>query len=249
MSRAEAPEGGRGVGRVSTPQEPSFENLLSFAMDERTAVSIDKKVLTPPKDKHGTLVKWEQRWDITGKYIGTGMTLDEVGRDYNTTRENARQRVKTGVRQWHDIQTPEVKSDHPLSSFKYNKPLSLASRRRHSIANGGASIKVEQALAEGKSIEQIREGLTADQFYGVRATLHAWGIVEIPYIVPILQRFERLRNPDLSDEEKQEVLDSIEHNGEIRALISGEEPFVISVTDIGEQAGLFFRSDKVPAIF
>ena len=108
--------------------------------------------------------------------------------------------------------------------------------------------QIEKALLEGKTIPQIEKELKPSQISHAREALRGWGI-EIPYkFSPILPRFEKLRDPKLTDPEKQKLLDSVGHDGVLRALSSGEGQFIMPVSRIGWQAGLFFRVDKVNII-
>ncbi len=250
MAKSEALEGNRGTDSVSSLQESSFENTLAFVTDERvSSLPIETRVQTPPRSKWTTQAHWERDWDITGEYLGTDKTLEEVGRKHSLVAERIRQVVKKGVRQLYQIQSTGVKSEFPFYQFGYRKPLPLSLRRRRSEARGGLSVRIEKEILEGKTIPQIKEGLDPGQISQVRRGLRGWGI-EIPYeITPILPRYEKLRDPKLSDEEKQKLLDSVEHNSVLRVLSSGEEPLTMPVSKIGQEAGLFFRGEKVNFIY
>lgn len=249
MIRVEALESSSRVNDPTSPQEKSFENTLAFVTDERvSSLPIDTKVQTPPRSKWTTQSQWERDWAIAGEYLGTDKTLEKIGRESEIGREHVSQIVKKCVNQLYQIQNAEVKSEFSLDQFSYNKPLPVSSRRRRSEAQGGLSVRIEQALSEGKTIPQIKEELKPKQIGNARKALSGWGI-KIPYEYNhILPRFEKLRDPKLPDEEKQKLLDSIEHDGVLRALSSGEGSFIIPVSRIGWQAGLFFRVDKVNII-
>jgi len=236
----------------ASSQKPSFENTLAFVTDERvSSVPIDTKVQTPPRSKWTTQAQWERDWEITGEYLGTDKILEEIGREREISRERVHQIVKRRIGQLHQIQNAEVKSEFSLDQFSYHKPLPVSLRRRRSEARGGLSARIEKALLEGKTIPQIEEELKPRQISNARKALRGWGI-EIPYEYNhILPRIEKLRDPGLTDEEKQKLLDSVghKHNSVLKVLSSGEEPLTIPVSRIGWQAGLFFRVDKVNFIY
>lgn len=239
------------MSKIET-REKSFKNTLAFVTDERvSSVPIDTKVQIPSRHRNMNQTQWERRWEVVGEYLGTDKILEEVSRDSDITEERVRQIVKQGVKQLHRIQSAEVKSEFPLDQFSYRKPLPVSSRRRYSEAHGGSAVRIEQALLEGKTVPQIKKDFKPMQIFNARRTLGKWGI-EIPYeLSPILPRFEKLRDPKLYDEEKQKLLDSVEHanNSVLKVLSSGEEPFTIPVFRIGWEAGLFFRTDKVNIIY
>jgi len=250
MTSIEALENSGRVNNPTSSQEKSFKNTLAFVTDERvSSAPIGTRVQIPPIGKWMNQAQWERIWDITGEYLGTDKTLEEVGRDFDIKRERVRQIVKKGVKQLRQIQSAEVKREFPFYQFDYRKPLSLPSRRRRSEAHGGLSVRVEKALLEGKTIPQIKEVFSSTQIYEARKALSRWGIKvpsEINYILP---RFEKLKDPQLSDEEKQKLLDNVKDRRILRVLSSGEEPLIIPVSRIGWQAGLFFHADKVNFIY
>lgn len=246
MSGIESASNSRVDHDSASSQKRSFENTLAFVSDERvSSFPIDTKTQIPPRSKSMTQTQWERNWRIVGAYLGTDKLLEEIGRDPGITKERVRQIVKSGVKKLHQIQSTEIRDEFLLGKFGYWKPLPIVLRRRRSESKGGVAVKIEQALAKGKTLPKIKEEFTSEQVLTARTTLRQWGI-EIPYEhQPILPKYLKLRDPELADWEKQKLLDSIEHHGALRILSSGEEPLIVSVSKVGRKAGLFFSNKKL----
>src|SRR3989344_6810013 len=163
------------MSRIETA-ERSFENTLAFVTDERvTSVPVDTRTQIPSRNRKMTQAQWERNWSILGEYLGTDKTLEEIGRDRDLTRERVRQIVGKGVKQLHEVQSPEVQDEYPLDSLSYSKPLPLPSRKRTSKAHGGLSVEIEQALLGGQKISQIKEEFSSKQIGNARRILGGWG--------------------------------------------------------------------------
>lgn len=230
--------------------KPSFQNTLEFVCDERvSSVPIDTKVQVPPISQWRSQEQWERMFYITGQYLGTDKTLDEIGIYMGISKERISQIVEEGVRQLYQIQDPVVRGEFSLEKFDYGKPLTIASRRRWSAARGGRAIRAEELFRKGRTPGQIREDLNIRDIGNVRKILGNWG-TEIPYeCPPILPRFKRLRDTDLADKEKQELLDTVINPGMVKVLSSGEKPLLAIVSIVARKAGLFFRVDKTRDIY
>lgn len=237
---------------VSVDFETSFENLVNFVCDpEVSSVPIDTCSFTPPKLKGQKPKHWGRMFEIVGAYLGTEQSLEEVGREFGLTRQRICQIARKGVRVMYAAQNQDIRDKYPWESFDFNKPLGVSNFRKISEAGGGTSCRVEELYLLGYTLDEIARVMGKDvcQISQVRGILRGWG-VNLPYkFAPVLPRFEQLRNPKLTDEDKQRLLDSIKVNGALAVLSSGENPLVVAVSNVGDQAGLYIKYSKASIIY
>lgn len=225
----------------------SFDNLMAYWRNEKvSSAPIDAK------DYYVSPIRNPRDWEILGKYLGTEKVAEEIGRDYGgLARERVRQIVKAGTGKHHQAQISQIQAEHPIETFDYAKSRTIESRRRLSESHGGITIKIEQAILEGQTLQELKEEFTLGQIVNTRRRLRNWqSEAEIPYEKkPILPRFEKLKNPELSDEETQKLLDGIKHHGILRALLNVDEPLITGVSEVARAAGLHFNNSNVSLIY
>jgi len=155
-----------------TARGKSFQNILDFLAEATPTLSY-LRTPWPPRHKNQTETYWQRNFTIAGRYFGTDTTLEQIGKDYHTTRERIRQIVKAVVKTLHQNSRQETQMLHPINSFDFDKSRTLEGRKRKSQKSGGKSFMVAELISQGKSGPEISIDLSinAIELFNIRRTL------------------------------------------------------------------------------
>lgn len=150
-----------------------FERTLEFVL-RAGSVPIDNKPANggfwPLKPACQSPEQYERAYEITGRYLGTDDTLEEIGGELRLTRERVRQIVEQIIRRLYKTADKSIQADYPLETLDLKKPRTLVSRGKHSRLNRDrASLTAKDLSYEEKrgimskvSRHRLRTGLKGD---------------------------------------------------------------------------------------
>lgn len=230
----------------------SFENTLAFA-GEASAVPFDLKTYFPPKPPNQSNEYWQRDWEMTGLYLGTDKSLEEIGKDHALTRARVHQIIWKNLLKLHEASSEDIKKRYPIETLGFGKPLTIESRKRMSLGKGGKSVEVQAMIHQGKSAKDIKAelGLTGEQLSGARSVLRRWD-TNLPYeneasSPKYRQNLARLRADALSFEEAQKILDRVT-NGVYQTHVGGDKALFFPIRKLAQEAGLIVSSQKTPSL-
>lgn len=120
---------------------PEFENTISFV--GRITTPPDHRQYFPPKPKKQSPDRWVRDLEITGLYLGTGQTQEEIGAKYHLTRAAIHLILKKSLSQLYQSSEERLKDEFPRESLGTAKPLPIGSRRR-TLSSWRADLPYEQ---------------------------------------------------------------------------------------------------------
>lgn len=239
-----------------TMPKPEFENTINFV--GRVVAPLTRSInrlndprhYFPVKSRNHPHDEWVRNWEITGLYLGTDKTLEEIGAKFHLTRARIQQIVKKNLFSLYQSSDEQIKSGFPWESLETSKPLSIASRKRLSLASGGISVRAEELVKRGLSAGEIQAALntTSSQLGVTRHILNTWG-TELPYQNEAYspnyrQNLARLFAGTLPYEEAQRIIDQVTR-GVLQKHSSGDKPDLLSVITLAQKSGLSVNTRKV----
>lgn len=125
----------------------SFADTLAF-VEKASAIPLQRKpavtgAFYPPKDAWQSDVIYRRNWEVTGRYLGTAETLEEIGVPVVLTGERVRQIVKRTVRTLHKRASNSVRTGVYLKNLDLRKPLTTESPREGSNAGSNISARFD----------------------------------------------------------------------------------------------------------
>lgn len=229
--------------RVVTPNR-SWDNTLGFLVelnypiDALNVQSADdpKNWLPPVRNFHRDCVEqYERQFERFSRYAGFDGTMAGVGAEFGVTKERVRQIVDETLKSLYEHAPLAVKEKYLPKSLATRKNKTTEQKMRLSLARGGKSVKVAEALAEHQSVKQISE-----QFGGLagsRTILKGWGL-DLPYVQePTVEKFSGLGDGDLKPRGTQSLLNQVDSHGQYRTLLKAG--LVFNLTSTARRAGLF----------
>lgn len=231
--------------------KPEFENTIRFA--GRMVAPPDHQQYFPPKPiKSQSNDEWGRNWEITGLYLGTDKTLKEIGANFHPrlTGERVRQIILKNLGRLYRSSDKQTNAEFPWESLETKKPLSIASRRKRSLASRGIAVNAEELVKKRLSAGEIQTALnaTSQQLVTVRTTLHGWGS-ELPYKQPASapryrENLALLLAGTLPYDEAQKIIDQVTRSTLEKSSTEGKRNF-LSVTKLAQMSGLFMDFRKV----
>lgn len=165
--------------------------------------------------------EWVRYRNITGAYFLSDAPQRDIATAYarGSTRlsgERIRQIIEATMRNIHKNCSPELQAQYPFEQIPLKKPFSRKMREHQSLGKTGASVSLARMLEAGVPLQEAKKSLDipGSILSAHRRVLHNWG-VDVPYLYRTLAEknalIENLKNPNLTDQQIQELLDQINH--------------------------------------
>lgn len=224
--------------------DPSSREFLKQAFAEGT------HLITPPRTSPE---RWIINRNMFGTYILSRATRDEVGQMYGISRERVRQiNAEVLLRIWSNSSS-ELKQQFPEVYSTFNKNPKYRPSEWILLADGLGS-KIVEALEQGQNPDQIRLQFAYGRDRG-KATAALKQLRKIGFDIPKLLKVPgersrikaQLQNPDLFDEEIQNLLDQVERRDVQALLASGDA--IVGVRDLLISCGFHYKADRAQPFY
>ena len=201
---------------------------------------------------------WIRIRNIIGAYAGSPASLEQVagvtpGIDRKAqewtndrlTRERIRQIFKIGIVCLYENSSANLQAGIPKEGLGFDKPLSLQNRIKGSLAHGGLSSMLKDAIQQDASISELKDIAGGQiRLNTARKTLQSWGI-DTSYLRTALDSNtpEKALQTETDDQKLQELFGKITI-WFYRVYVKGENPLLIPIKNLLKEGGYHMVTHK-----